>query len=410
MARKNSSNNSSNNKTRKGKEKELPTNVRERNGKYHYRYSIKNPVTGKRIQKESVGFATPREAEKEGRRIEAEKLLGTYVDKLKDTVTDWCDHWLNWYASTGQVKEITINQRANMLELLKSQIGGLNLQEVTEEIYQEVLHKLSKVHSFNTLSSMHGVAKRVFLRAVQKGKIKSNPAEHAFIPKKTKTFEEREASKKLPRFLEKHELIKFLAAVEGSQFRRVFALLAYTGMRMGELSSLFVDDFSDEVYLNISKTRYAPASIAKYQLTSPKNESSDRIIHLSKRAISVIKEQIVWRKAFAFSKGNDFYKERQFLFVCEKARAGYPLYPTLVSKQMKRALSRANLPKNLTPHSLRHTYTSLMAEAGADLDTIQAQLGHKKGSDVTRAIYLHVTKAREKRDVDRLDALLDACE
>jgi integrase len=390
--------------------KKLPKNVRERDGKYYYRYSVKNTVTGNRKQKETIGYSTAREAEKEGILIQAAVLNGTYVEKVKLTVSNWCDDWLKWYSSTGRVKESTIVQRSAMTEILKSEIGGLNLHEVNEEIYQNVLLSINTKNSFNTVSSLHGVARMLFKRAVQKEKIKSDPTQFAYIPKKVATLEDREAAKRLPGFLEKDELKKFLNAINSEQFRRIFELLAYTGVRIGELSALLISDFNDEGFLTISKTRYISGSVSAYQLTEPKNKSSDRVIHLSQKAISVIKDQLVWRKAFAFSKGASFYKDRQFLFFCEKARAGYPLTHTLVLDHMDRALTKSELPMNLTPHSLRHTYTSLMAEAGADLDTIQAQLGHKKGSDVTRAIYLHVTKAREKRDVNRLDALLDAIE
>ncbi|PYI57058.1 tyrosine-type recombinase/integrase [Paenibacillus flagellatus] len=394
--------------------KKLPKNVRERNGLYYYRYSIKNPATGKRKQKESQGFATAKEAEKEGIRIQAEILHGTYVEKAGLTVSDWCKEWLRWYSSTGQVKESTVAQRTEMTEILINYIGGLKLHEVTEDTYQETLYTLANDHddpySYNSISSFHSCARMIFSRALQKGKIKVDPTQYAFVPKKVETFEEREAAKKLPRYLEKDELRRFLNAVEGEQFRRLFELLAYTGLRVGELAALFVTDYDGRDILEISKNRYAPRSVRTYKLTSPKTKSSDRVVQLSKKAISVIEGQIKWRRAFAFSIGEKFYNERQFLFVCEKACAGYPLHYNIILERMKEALANANLPTSLAPHSLRHTYTSLMAEAGADLDTIQAQLGHRKGSDVTKAIYLHVTKAREKRDVERLDALLDALE
>lgn len=387
--------------------KRLPNNVRERDGKYYYRFSIKDGATGKRKQKETRGFATPREAEREAIRIQSELLQGTYVDKNHLNVSSWCEDWLQWYESTGRVKESTIDQRRSMLDMLSSQIGGLKLQEVTDDIYQQTLLTLSKSHSVNTLRSVHSTSRMLFKRAVQKDKIKSDPTQHAYIPRKKLNFEEHEQAKQLPRYLEKSELLLFLASVKSEQFKRLFALLAYTGMRSGELSALFVTDAQDDV-LTISKTRYSKESITKYKLTTPKNASSDRRIYLSQKAIDVVKEQLTWRREFAFSKGKRFYNERQFLFVCETSRAGYPIYQALVADHMRYALEKAGLPLSLTPHSLRHTYTSLMAEAGADLDTIQAQLGHSRGSDVTRGIYLHVTKAREKRDVARLDALLDA--
>lgn len=393
-------------KVAKGKKK-LPKNVRERDGKYYYRYSVKNPVTGGRKQKETPGYATASQAEKEGILISAELLKGTYTEKNKLTLSIWCDEWLKWYSASGRHKESTLRQRGTMIELLKSKIGGLSLEEITEDDYQEALNGLFGTKKHSTLVSLHTCAKMIFTRAVQKGKMNKSPTTGAYIPKKTVTIEDREKAKRPPRYLEKKELKPFFAAEESEQMRRVFELLTYTGIRIGELSALLESDFDDLNYLNVSKTRYLSRGVTTYKLTTPKNDSSERTIHLSQKAIKIIKDQLVWKKAFAFSKGKKFYKEKKFLFVCEK-KAGYPLHHTIVRNHMIKALEKAGLPDNLTPHSLRHTYTSLMAEAGADLDTIQAQLGHKKGSDVTRLVYMHVTKSREKRDVEMLDVLLDA--
>ncbi|WML43138.1 tyrosine-type recombinase/integrase [Neobacillus sp. PS3-40] len=45
----------------------------------------------------------------------------------------------------------------------------------------------------------------------------------------------------------------------------------------------------------------------------------------------------------------------------------------------------------MTPHSLRHTHTSLLAEAGVGIHEIMERLGHIE-DDITKRVYLHVTK------------------
>ncbi|MGN7479195.1 tyrosine-type recombinase/integrase [Solibacillus silvestris] len=50
---------------------------------------------------------------------------------------------------------------------------------------------------------------------------------------------------------------------------------------------------------------------------------------------------------------------------------------------------------NFTPHSLRHTHTSLLAEAGVSLEQIMDQLGHID-DHTTENIYLHITKEMKK--------------
>lgn len=50
---------------------------------------------------------------------------------------------------------------------------------------------------------------------------------------------------------------------------------------------------------------------------------------------------------------------------------------------------------DLTPHSLRHTHTSLLAEAGVALEQIMERLGHS-GNQITKNIYLHIMKEMKK--------------
>jgi integrase len=66
------------------------------------------------------------------------------------------------------------------------------------------------------------------------------------------------------------------------------------------------------------------------------------------------------------------------------------------------------VPGGLSPHALRHTFASLLFEAGATVPYVMAQLGHADPK-VTLSIYAHVL--RRKGDTgDRLDALVRAAD
>ncbi len=88
------------------------------------------------------------------------------------------------------------------------------------------------------------------------------------------------------------------------------------------------------------------------------------------------------------------------------------------SRTLAPALTRANtkrekadlppLPEALTPHSLRHTFASLLFEAGATVPYVMAQLGHSDPK-VTLTIYSHVLE-RKRDHGERLDALVRGAE
>ena len=91
---------------------------------------------------------------------------------------------------------------------------------------------------------------------------------------------------------------------------------------------------------------------------------------------------------------NEKYKENNyFCSGIDGDRIGYAAYKARLAE----AAEKAGIEKHVTPHVLRHTMTSLFAEAGVPLEVISRRLGHDS-SELTRTIYLHITKVHKEHD------------
>lgn len=76
-------------------------------------------------------------------------------------------------------------------------------------------------------------------------------------------------------------------------------------------------------------------------------------------------------------------------------RNGRAMEPRMVQKLLKLHLASADLPLDMTPHKLRHSFATHMLDNGADLRAVQELLGHANLS--TTQIYTHVSIARLKQ-------------
>ncbi|WP_213429680.1 MULTISPECIES: site-specific integrase [Paenibacillus] len=373
-----------------------------------------DPRTGKRKQKKKGRFKTKQEAQEAAAIVIAELAQGTFIQEKKITFEDFSQEWLKGYLSTGKVKISTGRVRRQEINLLNPYLAKLKMPEITKKQYQDTLNALKeKGYSDNSINGAHCTGRMIFRRAVELGVIKGNPTDYAIIPKTQVTVEELEQGNEVPKYMEKEELARFLETAKNFGLERdypIFLTLAYTGMRAGELCALKWQDidFHDST-ISITKTYYNPrSSLSEYTLLTPKTKRSKRVIEVEEIVLEELERLRSKQEEFKEKrkKENKPYHDKGFVFAhINDKNAGYPPYQRLLGKRMARLLKLAKLNANLTPHSLRHTHTSLLAEAGVSLEQIMQRLGHSK-DDTTRNIYLHVTKPKKKEASQKFGELM----
>ncbi|MDR7074974.1 tyrosine-type recombinase/integrase [Fictibacillus barbaricus] len=359
----------------------------------------RDPSTGRRKQKTKGGFLTKQEAEKAANEFIYELNQGTYVHEASVIFKDFASEWLSMYSEKNSVKPGTIRIRQHEINKLLPYFSLLKLKDITAKRYQDALNDLKeKGYADNTLDGVHRTGRMIFKKAIEMRMIKSDPTEFAYLKKDRKTIEELE-EQEIPKYMEKEDLALLLktAAQKGLDLDYlIFLTLSYTGMRAGELVALKWKDIDfEEQTISITKTYYNPTNnTLEYQLVPPKTRKSKRTIVVDKEVIAALKKHMLGQKKVQ-EHFRESYLDEGFIFAKKEKQPGYPIFVKTVENRMARLLKLAGLNAELTPHSLRHTHTSLLAEAKVGLEEIMDRLGHCDDA-TTKNVYLHVTKEMKK--------------
>ena len=211
-------------------------------------------------------------------------------------------------------------------------------------------------------------------------------------------------------FLSKDYVEKIYEAIESKYsngkprygaYGQVVILLINTGLRLGEARALKWNDI-----IKIDKDRYllrVDESVAEIKYTDrprrkiikdPKNLSSIRDIPLNQKALNAIQ----W-----FDNKNPNHKQDDFICLADNHK---PIRQQYMHRTINRLMKDINYSGDgkISPHSLRHTFGSLLYERGVDLKTISVLLGHKSVR-TTESIYIGITNEQKENAVSILDRI-----
>lgn len=411
------------------KKEELPPKVRKRGKGFTYRYDVRvvNPDGSVgRKQKDTKSYPTALEAYQAGILIEARLIEGIYVDEKNILFIDWAEQAIEIHSTQKRLKPGTVECKFSHLKYAKISFAGVKLKSITTLRLQNFFLSLRDEHNLSqsAIDGIYGTIRMVFRLAKKMKIISVDPAADCVKPLIKPTFGDLEtflAEGELPEYLEKEQVVELLKVIKEMekhtksskqkfgmrQLYRIIFLLTYTGLRIGELCALENSrvDTKNRTLKVIGTLYVGKGGIRKYEILTPKNKPSIRTVDFSETVSKVIESQRLDAKQFKLLCGEKYYSDKSFLFVSYRDYPGYPLHVATVEYTLASALEIAGLPASITPHSLRHTFTSLSAEAGASLEDIQKQLGHAS-DEMTKRVYYHVTEARRRANVDKLDNLM----
>lgn len=266
-----------------------------------------------------------------------------------------------------KLSENTVNSYKDNLKQFELFFENKNILFLKESDIKDFISKLdktekTKAHYITVLNSFYN-----FL--IDEEKITINPCENIKLPK---------LPKKLPNYLTVEEIDKLLDLRLNNPLayrnKAMLELLYSTGIRITELMELKLNniDFTDELIRVMGKG------------------SKERIIPLGEEAIKYLSLYInQYRNLILKTKTSNYLFINNF--GNKMTRQGF-------FKILKKECQDKGIEKNISPHTLRHSFATHMLNNGADLRVIQELLGHADIS--TTQIYTHISKEKIKQDYE----------
>ncbi|MDM5352404.1 site-specific integrase [Lysinibacillus sphaericus] len=367
--------------------------------KFHI-YIGTDPLTGKEKTTTRSGFKTKKEAKEASYELQQEIKNGTFGKVSKDTYQEVYELWLEQYENTVEDSTLLKTKRIFSNHILTA-FGSYRIANIDAAICQKHVNQWTK--KLKRFKMVKNYAALVMKYAMKHGIIDNNPFELIEMPIIKAKISIDEDDEEFENFYSREELVQFLTLLQEDpniKKRAVFRLLAFSGMRKGEIFALKWKDIDFDTFdVRITK---AVKRGEKGLYLGPTKNGKPRTIKIDEETIEILK---LWRseqeKIFAEKRINT-NKKQQLVFsnIYNVLQDPNKTVQWLSDFIVKHSLV------HITTHGLRHTHCSLLFEAGASIKEVQYRLGH---NDVktTLEIYAHVTRKTKEGTINKFTAFLN---
>ena len=336
------------------------------------------------------------------------------------------DLFEKWKLLKKGLKPNTFENYKYLYEMfVRDMIGSLPLNNLKKSDIRGFYNTLHDVRGLkvNTIDNVHTVLHQVLEIGVEDEYLHNNPSNNAISELKRAYAYEKETKKSLT--VEEQDLLLNYLKKPGSKYNHWYPLLVtmiYTGMRIGEIAGLrwqdvdFENDFisiNHDIVYYCSRDERAKHGHQKWGANTPKTEAGKRLIPM----LPIVKEALYMEKQYQIDAGIECRQiigsYTNFIFV---NRYGDAQHQGTVNKAIRRIVRDCNLAEidkaggvteglillpNFSCHSLRHTMSTRMKEAGVDDLVRRTVLGHKS-LEITDNIYTHIQASFSQKELQKL--------
>lgn len=347
-------------------------------------------------------YGTSQKEVKEKLKLKREDVAMQSPNNNSDTLEEWMINYLENF-KRNEVKETTYSAYLELyLKHIKgTTLGKTKLYRITGNQLQKYYNEKSEQgYSAKTVKHMYILINSALKKAVQLKFINENFNDLVVLPKK----EEYHA-----KTLSVDEVNRILNEAKEEELYPLIILTLYTGLRKGEVMALKWSDIdfqNKELSVNGSLGRVMSGIDEKgkkkysYKILPPKTQKSKRIIPLTENALKALECQKS-RQEMIKEKYSSIYRDEGFVF----ARYDGSYLNQRGFMDDYHAFLRKYHITDIRFHDLRHTFASLLLEAGESPKAIQELLGHSTIT-TTMDIYTHITKKGKIKAIEKLDGIL----
>ena len=311
-----------------------------------------------------------------------------------------CQLYAKKNAQRPNVKKNTLNGRKYLMHALEDDLlGSMSIDRIKPSDAKEwAIRMKEKGFSFKTISNYKRSLKASFYMAIQDDCVRKNPfgfnlSDVIEDDSKPKIALNEEQEKELLHFIEHDNVYQ--------KYYDDVLILLKTGLRISEFCGLTKKDIDFEHH-TISISHQLLKDKDGYYIDEPKTKSGIRKVPMSDETEQAIK-RVLKRKQKPKIKEIDGY--RDFLFLSVNS---YPMQESNYRYTLKGIVKKFNknheeqLP-NITPHILRHTFCTKLAQMNMNPKNLQYIMGHSSIT-ITLDLYAHASEVGANKEMRRLIA------
>ncbi len=293
------------------------------------------------------------------------KIMIEHIERYKSYLSaerNYSEHTIRAYMTD-------LTQFMNFLKKnsLAADGGNVDITKIEEINVREFIGRLYNKNTKASISRKLTSIRNFLEFLIREGKLAKNSAKLVPIPK---------GERRTPAFLTVDEVFVLVEKpddkeVLGLRDRAILELLYSSGLRVSELNSIKTGDTD----LRSSFVKVLGKG------------GTERIVPIGSKAIDAIKHFL--------EKRNELTPKVDYLFLNSR---GGRLSVRSIARIVKKFAILSGIPKNISPHVLRHTFATHLLGSGADLRAIQEMLGHKSLSTTQRYTHSSIEKIMEIYD------------